>query len=89
MMMQRELFRPVGLYELRLIAAGGYRAFPPRLPTQPIFYPVLNLEYATQTNESGSCPLPQQSNNAGVGDDLGLYCVYEPASTAETTRNPM
>lgn len=42
------LFRPVGEDELRLIAELGYRAFPPRLPGQPIFYPVLNDEYATQ-----------------------------------------
>jgi hypothetical protein len=44
----RQLFRPVGLYELRLIRESGYRAFPPRLPEQPIFYPVLNQEYAEQ-----------------------------------------
>lgn len=42
------LFRPVGENELRLIAQTGYKAFPPRLPGQPIFYPVLNEEYATQ-----------------------------------------
>jgi hypothetical protein len=42
------LFRPVGQQELDLIAASGYRAFPPRLPEQPIFYPVLNEAYATQ-----------------------------------------
>jgi hypothetical protein len=42
------LFRPVGSEELRLIAESGYRAFPPRLPEQPIFYPVTNEEYATQ-----------------------------------------
>ena len=42
------LYRPVGANELRLIADSGYRAFPPRLPGQPIFYPVLNEEYATQ-----------------------------------------
>jgi hypothetical protein len=42
------LFRPVGPEELRLIAESGYTAFPPRLPGQPIFYPVLNEEYATQ-----------------------------------------
>lgn len=42
------LFRPVGENELRLIAKSGYRAFPPHLPGQPIFYPVLNEEYATQ-----------------------------------------
>src|ERR1043165_4012030 len=42
------LFRPVGPKELELIAARGYREFPPRLPEQPIFYPVLNEEYARQ-----------------------------------------
>ena len=42
------LFRPVGQAELALIRANGYRKFPPRLPEQPIFYPVLELEYATQ-----------------------------------------
>jgi hypothetical protein len=31
-----------------LVRASGWRAFPPRLPEQPIFYPVLNEEYATQ-----------------------------------------
>ena len=42
------LFRPVGQKELDLIAEADYEAFPPRLPQQPIFYPVLNEEYATQ-----------------------------------------
>ena len=28
--------------------ASGYREFPPRLPEQPFFYPVLNEDYATQ-----------------------------------------
>jgi hypothetical protein len=40
------LYRPVGVKELELIAASGFRAFPPRLSWQPIFYPVLNREYA-------------------------------------------
>ena len=42
------LFRPVGPQELELIVASGYREFPPRLPEQPIFYPVLNEAYARQ-----------------------------------------
>ena len=42
------LFRPVGPKELELIHASGNRAFPPRLPGQPIFYPVLNMNYAVQ-----------------------------------------
>jgi hypothetical protein len=42
------LYRPVGPAEWALIVAVDYRAFPPRLPEQPIFYPVLNEAYATQ-----------------------------------------
>jgi hypothetical protein len=42
------LYRPVGLKELGRIAQSGFRAFPPRLEIQPIFYPVLNFEYAAQ-----------------------------------------
>lgn len=42
------LYRPVGLNELKLIAQANFRAFPPRLPEQPIFYPVLNFAYAEQ-----------------------------------------
>jgi hypothetical protein len=40
------LFRPVGRNELRLIFETEMTAFPPRLPEQPIFYPVLNAPYA-------------------------------------------
>ncbi|HMS40985.1 MAG TPA: hypothetical protein PKE69_12215 [Pyrinomonadaceae bacterium] len=42
------LFRPVGTKELDLIEATDFTAFPPRLPEQPIFYPVCNEEYAAQ-----------------------------------------
>jgi hypothetical protein len=42
------LYRPVGAEELALIEASGFRAFPPRLPEQPIFYPVTNEAYAIQ-----------------------------------------
>jgi hypothetical protein len=42
------LFRPVGQKELALIQESGFTAFPSRLPEQPIFYPVLNEEYAAQ-----------------------------------------
>lgn len=42
------LFRPVGLYELQKIGALGWNTFPPRLPEQPIFYPVTNRAYAIQ-----------------------------------------
>jgi len=42
------LYRPVGQAELDLIRDLGMRAFPPRLPEQPIFYPVTNQRYAEQ-----------------------------------------
>jgi hypothetical protein len=42
------LYRPVGPNELELIKRSGFSEFPPRLPEQPIFYPVLNQEYAEQ-----------------------------------------
>jgi hypothetical protein len=41
-----QLYRPIGLAELDLVAASGFRRFPPRLPHQPIFYPVLTRDYA-------------------------------------------
>lgn len=50
------LFRPVGAEELRLIKESGWRKFPPRLPEQPIFYPVMNEEYAIQINEQWNVP---------------------------------
>lgn len=42
------LYRPVGTKELELIAASGWAELPPRLPDQPIFYPVTNEAYARQ-----------------------------------------
>ncbi|HEV2705113.1 MAG TPA: hypothetical protein VGV59_04265 [Pyrinomonadaceae bacterium] len=42
------LYRPVGQKELELIRASDFREFPPRLPEQPIFYPVLSEKYAVQ-----------------------------------------
>jgi hypothetical protein len=55
------LFRPVGPRELALIRSSGMKAFPPRLPEQPIFYPVLNEEYATQIARDWN------ANDSGVG----------------------
>ena len=59
------LFRPVGLYELVLIQNAGWRAFPPRLPEQPIFYPVLNLPYAEEIASKWN-PTDPNSGYAGV-----------------------
>jgi hypothetical protein len=42
------LYRPTGPQELELVRASGFKRWPPRLPEQPIFYPVTNEEYAVQ-----------------------------------------
>ncbi len=47
-MKTKTLYRPIGQKELDLIAEADFNAFPPRLEWQPIFYPVLNEEYASQ-----------------------------------------
>jgi hypothetical protein len=49
--MRTTLYRPIGLKELQLIIDLNFKAFPPRLEWQPIFYPVLNQEYAEQIAE--------------------------------------
>jgi hypothetical protein len=50
------LWRPVGPAELALIRALGMRAFPPRLPEQPIFYAVLSEEYAVKIARDWNAP---------------------------------
>ncbi|MEM1113742.1 MAG: hypothetical protein AAGI11_17650 [Pseudomonadota bacterium] len=41
-------FRPVGEKELELVRQSDFSAWPPRLPEQPIFYPVTNEQYAIE-----------------------------------------
>jgi hypothetical protein len=50
------LYRPVGPKELELIKQSGWKKFPPRLPEQPIFYPVTNEEYAIQIARDWNVP---------------------------------
>ncbi|HSA48706.1 MAG TPA: ADP-ribosylation/crystallin J1 [Yinghuangia sp.] len=50
------LWRPTGPEELALVAASGWRAWPPRLPEQPIFYPVLNEDYAIRIARDWNVP---------------------------------
>lgn len=42
------LYRPTGPKELEKLEESNFTAWPPRLPDQPIFYPVLNQGYAEQ-----------------------------------------
>lgn len=50
------LWRPVGPKELELIRQSGMRAFPPRLPEQPIFYPVTTEAYAVKIARDWNVP---------------------------------
>lgn len=56
MMKTTTLYRPVGPEELALIEESGWRTFPPRLPEQPIFYPVTNEAYAVQIARDWNVP---------------------------------
>ena len=72
------LWRPTGEAELELVRQSGWRRWPPRLPEQPIFYPVLNEEYATQIASRWN------TQNGGTGYVLrfrvesGFLQRYEP-----------
>ena len=79
------LWRPVGPAELRLIDESGMRAFPPRLPEQPIFYPVTTEAYAVKIARDWNVPA------SGSGfvtrfrvrrDDLGRYEVQDAGGKA-------
>ena len=76
------LFRPVGQKELDLIQASGYSTFPPRLPSQPIFYVVLYEEYAQEIARDWNTK-DQASGHVGYvvrfrvrADFLGRYSVH-------------
>jgi hypothetical protein len=75
------LFRPVGEKELELIRVAGWSAFPPRLPEQPIFYPVLEKEYAVQIARDWN------TRDGGIGYVLRFaveteYLAQYPVQTA-------
>lgn len=50
------LWRPTGPEEIALVEESGWRCWPPRLPDQPIFYPVLNQEYAAMIARDWNVP---------------------------------
>lgn len=73
------LYRPIDVHELRLVYESEMKRFPPRLPGQPIFYPVLNLQYATEIAERWNATGPSLSGYVTkfVVDDL-CAARYEP-----------
>lgn len=45
------LYRPTGPKELELVKKTEYKRWPPRLPEQPIFYPVTSEKYAAEITQ--------------------------------------
>lgn len=74
------LYRPVGSQELALIEDSGWRAYPPRLPEQPIFYPVLNERYAAEIAEKW---------NARLSDDRRGYVTRFELEDGYAARFPV
>ena len=68
-----KLYRPVGLKELELILLSDARKYPPRLNWQPIFYPVLNFEYARQV-----------AYDWNVNDENSGFCGFVTAVEVES-----
>src|SRR5919107_458454 len=71
------LWRPVGQRELELIAESGYRAFPPRLPHQPIFYPV-GESWTGRDAWWLQVPVPRLLVMAGGAGAVHLVCEASP-----------
>ena len=63
-----KLYRPVGKKEMELIAESDFKAYPPRLVWQPIFYPVMNFAYAAQIAKEWNTP-----------DEFSGYCGFVTA----------
>ena len=79
-------YRPTGEAELALVADSDFLKWPPRLPEQPIFYPVTNLDYAirlTQWNvtDFGKGYVTKFEVNKAFLDDYPIKCVGDKECT--------
>lgn len=73
--MKTPLYRPIGIKELQLIMDLDFKVFPPRLEWQPIFYPVLNQEYAEQIAEKWNTK-DEFSGYCGIVTKFDLPTTY-------------
>jgi hypothetical protein len=64
------LYRPVGEKEMMLVIESNYSKFPPRLEWQPIFYPVLDEDYASEIAE-------KWNTRDEAGNYLGFVTRFE------------
>jgi len=69
-MKTKTLYRPVGEKEMILIIESNYKKFPPRLEWQPIFYPVLDEDYASEIAE-------KWNTRDEAGNYLGFVTEFE------------
>lgn len=82
------LYRPVGQKELDLIRDSGFRVFPPRLPWQTIFYPVLSEDYAIQiardwnTKDAASDFVGYVTRFHVLADSLRAYAIQTVGSSS-------
>lgn len=80
-------YRPTGPEELKLVEESGFRRWPPRLPEQPIFYPVTNQRYAEEIAEkwnvraSGVGHVTRFSVDAEYMEQFEVQCVGGPHHT--------
>ncbi len=75
------MFRPTGPEELKLVEASGFAKWPPRLPGQPIFYPVTNQRYAAEiaerwnVNDSGKGYVTRFEVRESFASQYEIHCV--------------
>jgi hypothetical protein len=69
------LWRPVGYAEYELLVDAGMRRWPPRLPHQTIFYPVLNRDYAAQIARDWNTT-DEVSGFVGIVTEFDLDAAY-------------
>lgn len=69
-MKTKTLYRPVGEKEMRLILESNFKKFPPRLVWQPIFYPVLDEDYASEIAD-------KWNTRDEAGNYLGFVTKFE------------
>lgn len=79
------LYRPVGINELNKIIDLDFQGFPPRLTWQPIFYPVLNFEYAEQIARDWNA---KSDEGVGFVTQFGIDAEYLRQFDVQTVGGP-
>jgi hypothetical protein len=87
-----KLYRPIGEKELILISESDFTRFPPRLEWQPIFYPVLNKEYANEISSKWNT-IDEFSNYLGFVSEFNIseeeYLKYKVENVGGKIHNEL